>query len=142
MLLHVTTPHLAPDTTEPVHADCEVAEIAPAARVAAPPPVLAPQAATRAASALPVHAVRAVRAEDSLAREAELVAEARGAVVRGEPAAALGALRATRALPMRALEPEELSIEIHALRALGRTDEADDLEERLQTKFPEHALSR
>ncbi len=62
--------------------------------------------------------------------------------MRGEPEAALGALRAAQALPAHAMEPEELSLEVKALRALGRLDEANAADARLRARFPEHALAR
>jgi hypothetical protein len=80
--------------------------------------------------------------DDTLAREAELVAEARGAVVRGQPAAALSAIHAAQALPGHALEPEELSLEVRALRALGHLDAANAADARLRTQYPDNALSR
>jgi hypothetical protein len=81
-------------------------------------------------------------AEDPLMREAALVAEARGAIVRGDAEAALSMLQAASRLRVRGLEPEELSLQAHALRVLGRSDEAEQAEVALRTRFPEHALSR
>ena len=136
--LRVTAPTLRADPTDVVHADTEVA-VAPATRGAVPVDELG------ARPAAPRHAptrTRAPAANDSLDREATLVAEARGALVRGEPQAALGALRAARALPGSALEPEELALEVRALRALGKSEEASAVEDRLRTRFPDHALAR
>ena len=91
----------------------------------------------------PLHAQGSSGAvRDWLAREAELVAEARGAIVRGQPDAALSALHAAQALPGHALEPEELSLEVRALRALGELDAANAADARLRAKFPDHALAR
>ena len=42
----------------------------------------------------------------------------------------------------RALEPEELGLEVRALRALGRTDDAAATELVPRRRYPEHALSR
>src|SRR4029078_1132279 len=86
-------------------------------------------------------AVRAGR-EDTLMRESALVAEARGALIRGDAEGALASLRVTHMLKERALEPEELSIEARALRALGRDGEAMVTDSLLKSRYPEHALSR
>jgi hypothetical protein len=79
---------------------------------------------------------------DPLAREAQLVAEARGALGRGDPRRALQAVRAARALPSHQLAPEELAVEAQALRALGRANEATAVDETLRSQFPESALAR
>lgn len=68
--------------------------------------------------------------------------EARAALIRGEPDRALTLARATRRLPARVLEPEELGLEVRALRALERADEALATELTLRKRFPNHALSR
>jgi hypothetical protein len=80
--------------------------------------------------------------DDPLMREAALVAEARSALVRGDPLGALRTIRATASGSQRELEPEELSIEARALRALGRGAEADTVDVALRTRYPDHALSR
>ena len=80
--------------------------------------------------------------QDPLAREASLVADARAALARQAPQAALRVIRATRALAPRQLIPEELSVEAQALRALGRTQEADAIEGVLRSRYPESALAR
>jgi hypothetical protein len=82
------------------------------------------------------------REDDSLMREAALVAEARGAIVRGDAQGALNALSATSRLASRDLEPEELSLKAHALRMLGREAEAAALDSSLKMRFPDHALAR
>ena len=82
------------------------------------------------------------RADDTLAREAALLAEARSAIGRDDPEAALASLRAARALPRRALEPETLALEARALRIEGLDAEANELEARLRARFPENALAR
>lgn len=82
-----------------------------------------------------------VVAEDTLMRESALVAEARGALVRGDAEKALSVLKTAKGLKHRELEPEELSLEAKALRALGDEDSAIEREMTLRTKFPEHALA-
>jgi hypothetical protein len=77
-----------------------------------------------------------------LTRESFLVAEARGALVRGDAERALTTIRATRSLERRQLEPEELAIEAQALRLLGAFAEADRIDAQLRARFPEHALAR
>jgi hypothetical protein len=79
---------------------------------------------------------------DALTREAQLVSEARGALTRGDPGRALAAIQAARALPSHQLAPEELAVEAQALRALGRTGEADQADEALRARYPESALAR
>jgi hypothetical protein len=79
---------------------------------------------------------------DALTREAQLVSEARGALTRGDAGRALAAIRAARALPSHQLGPEELAVEAQALRALGRTGEADQADEALRARYPESALAR
>jgi hypothetical protein len=133
---------LAPDPSFAMHADPEIAPVAPAMRTV---PAEEPDAVRPSAPMKP-HAVTRTHAkapgEDSLAREATLVSEARGALMRGQADTALGALRATELLPSRAMEPEELSLEARALRALGRGPEADFVEGQLRARFPDNALSR
>ena len=77
-----------------------------------------------------------------MAREAQLVSEARGALGRGDPQRALQAVRAARALPSHQLAPEELAVEAQALRALGRPGDANEVDETLRSQFPESALAR
>ena len=102
-----------------------------------PRPAVLPVAPKSVAAHAPVQAQ-----EDPLVRESMLVAEARSALGRGDAEGALVSIRATHKLSSRALEPEELSIESRALRALGREEEAMTLDLRLKNRFPEHALSR
>jgi hypothetical protein len=102
------------------------------------PPATRPQVTVRAGSP---HAKPAVH-EDVLAREASLVAEARGALGRGDPRTALRAIRSARALPSRQLVPEELAVEEQALRALGQSDEANGIDVQLRLQYPEAALAR
>jgi hypothetical protein len=142
MVLKVGSPTLRPDPTVIVHADTETEAVAPAARATAAA-IKDEREEPKPAPAHPRHAVGRGRSlDDSLAREAELVAEARGAVVRGQPAAALSAIRAAQALPGHALEPEELSLEVRALRALGEIDAANAADARLRAEFPDNALAR
>jgi len=87
-------------------------------------------------------AQRPARPEDSLAREASLVARARSSVASGDPRTALQAIHEARALSSRQLGPEELAVEAQALRALGRQDEANEADTTLKEQFPESALAR
>jgi hypothetical protein len=80
--------------------------------------------------------------EDSLAREALLVDEARSALRRGDPESALRAIRAARSLPSRQLVPEELAVEMQALRARGQSDEANGIDVQLRLQYPDSALVR
>ncbi|HEY2510733.1 MAG TPA: hypothetical protein VGI39_07750 [Polyangiaceae bacterium] len=144
MLLHVG-PTLRPETNVGVQADSDMAAIAPAARTTvtldaparpAPPPAYgAPKHAAGGRSA-------AGLMEDALTREAGLVATARNLVMRGDPQGALGVLHTARTLPSHALEPEELSLEARALRALHQDAEAAAAEESLKVRFPDSALAR
>lgn len=79
---------------------------------------------------------------DPLAREASLLTHARAALGRGDPRAALQAVRAAMAVPGRQLVPEELSVESQALRALGRPRDADALTTELRARYPDSALAR
>jgi hypothetical protein len=143
MVLHVGAPKLAPEpTTSAMQAAPDTRSIAPAARPA-------PVTATAAPAPLPnrvkhaaAHERGAPPGSDPLVREAALVAEARGAIVRGEPEAALSALRAAEKLPARAMVPEELALQVRALRAAGRDAEAALVEEQLRSRFPDNALAR
>jgi hypothetical protein len=96
----------------------------------------APPAVARPAAAAPV------ADDDALERETLLVAEARGALMRGNPNGSLSAVRAARAQTSHALEPEEMSLEAKALRALGRPADAAVVEAQLRARFPDHALAR
>jgi hypothetical protein len=139
MVLHVSTPHLRPDPTVISRADDPSEGLTPAAHAA----VVEPQDEVPTAIPRAKHVVAHPRSlEDSLAREAQLVAEARGAVMRGQPDVALSAIRAAQALPGHALEPEELSLEVRALRAMGDLDAANAADARLRAKFPDNALAR
>ena len=140
MVLGVGAPRLHPDPAVVVGADTDTDNLSPAALAppATPRPALPSEATRGAKRSLRAHATN----DDELAREAELVAEARGAVMRGEAATALNALRAAMALPAHAMEPEELSLEVRALRELGRLDDANAVDARLRAKFPDHALAR
>ncbi|MGH7434311.1 MAG: hypothetical protein ACRENE_01390, partial [Polyangiaceae bacterium] len=114
---------------------------APAARPAAPALApLAPLALASARATAPA-AARPATGVDPLAREAQLVSEARGALGRGDARGALQAVRAARALPSHQLTPEELAVESQALRALGRPVEANEADVTLRSQFPESALA-
>ena len=80
--------------------------------------------------------------DDALAREAGFVMEAHAALRRGDAAGALRAIASARALGPPQLVPEELSVEGQALRALGKTSEADGNEAMLRLFYPEAALAR
>jgi hypothetical protein len=149
MMLGVGAPHARPDAAAGVRGDTAT-EVRSAAGAVAPS-IAATPAPGEDVAPLPLnaphaehgrHAGHARSLDDSLNREAQLVAEARGAVVRGQPAAALSAIRAAQALPAHAMEPEELSLEVRALRELGRLDEANAVDARLRARFPDHALAR
>jgi hypothetical protein len=78
-------------------------------------------------------------AEDSLWREESLILEARGALRRGNPEAALASLDAAHRVGSHKLEPEELSVRAKTLRALGRDAEADEVWAQLKTRYPDQA---
>ena len=107
------------------------------APVVAPPP-----AATATAPAPRTTPASTTTPDDALAREASLVVEAREALGRGDPQSALRAIRAARMLPSHQLGPEELAVEARALRALGRDDQAKEVDSTLRKRFPESALAR
>jgi hypothetical protein len=90
----------------------------------------------------PSHSSSSPHPTGALAQEASLVAEARAALVRGDPRLALQAIQAARTLPSRQLVPEELTIEAQALRALGREDDANQADAVLRARYPESALAR
>jgi predicted lipid-binding transport protein (Tim44 family) len=130
-------------STPPARAATEPAWFSsPSAAPGAGPAEIAP----RTKPATHVHGAashaRPVAHEDALAREASLVAEARSALGRGDPRTALRVIRSARALPSRQLVPEELAVEEHALRALGRSDEANGIDVQLRLEYPEAALAR
>jgi hypothetical protein len=100
-----------------------------------------PPPATVARSMAPAKGVPATTEDDALAHEARLVAEARGALKRGDADQALSIVRAARSAPNPALEPEELALEARALRDLGRPAEADTVAAELSRRFPENALA-
>jgi hypothetical protein len=70
------------------------------------------------------------------------VTAARAALMAGDPARALALVQTTRKWGTRSLEPEELSLEARALRALGRADDAAVTELVLRRRYPDHALAR
>jgi hypothetical protein len=104
-----------------------------------------PKPSSEAKSEAKAAATKAVRAPahgDALAREAAFVAEAHAALLHGDPNGALGAIASARAVATPQLVPEELAVEAQALRALGRTDEANANEVTLRLLYPESALAR
>jgi hypothetical protein len=109
------------------------------APVVAPPPAATVTGTAPASRTTPASATTP---DDGLAREASLVVEAREALGRGDPQAALRAIRAARMLPSHQLGPEELAVEARALRALGKDDQAKDVDSMLRKRFPESALAR
>jgi hypothetical protein len=99
-------------------------------RAPAPPKVRSPHRGTK-----PVH-------EDPLAREASLVVQARSALTRSDPRAALYAIRMARAIPAHQLDPEELAVEEQALRSLGQSDQANGIVIQLRLQYPDSDLAR
>ena len=140
----------------PVSAAAEVPRSTPASNAgnAVTNPGSAPGSdATRAATdrsvkAHPAHAAKATHAllvddrDDALAREASLLASARSALSRSDALSALQMVRRLRALPAGQLMPEELAVEAQALRALGLTSDADQVDSTLRTRFPDSVLGR
>jgi hypothetical protein len=61
---------------------------------------------------------------DALMQEASWVAEARNCIRRGDPSAALTAIREARALPSHQLAPEESALEAQAIHAIARASTA------------------
>jgi hypothetical protein len=61
---------------------------------------------------------------DTLMQEASWVAEARNCIRRGDPSAALTAIREARALPSHQLAPEESALEAQAIHAIARASTA------------------
>ena len=76
---------------------------------------------------------------DPMEREARLVAEARAALLRGEPATAVAKVHAAQALPVRQMEPEELRVLAKALRALGDEKGASRAQTELVMRYPGEA---
>lgn len=132
-LVAVTTPVL---TNPAAETPSTTLAITPAIAPSTTPAVTPPAPATHQEKP------RGVTGQDSLSREVALVAEARGELLRGDATRALATIRVARSLKVRQLEPEELALEVRALRALGRTDEADRIDAKLRAEFPEHALAR
>jgi hypothetical protein len=80
--------------------------------------------------------------DGALAREASLLAGARRALAQGDALSALQIVRKLRALPAGQLVPEELAVEVQALRALGQNDNANEVEASLRIRFPDSVLGR
>jgi hypothetical protein len=121
--------------------------------LAAPPSLAArPAPATLHSSVRPSHGVTAgilrapsaqpATADDSLTREASLVAEARAALAAGNAQEALRLVRSARSMRAPQLVPEELTVEAQALRALGKTDDAQGVDATLHSQYPDSALAR
>jgi len=114
-----------------------------APQAAAPTPTVSPRLTGPAGAGMaPSPRSAPASPDDSLAREASLVVEAREALGRGDPQSALRAIHAARMLPSHQLGPEELAVEARALRALGKDDQAKDVDSTLRKRFPESALAR
>jgi hypothetical protein len=136
-----TTP--SDETTAPLPTVATPIPIAAASpTLGAPPPASVSNAVDPALAKGAQRARRSVGTEESLSREATLVLKARQALRQNDPAMALSALAEARTLPARQLEPETLAIEVRALRALGRDDDAARVDTQLRAKFPGHMLSR
>lgn len=129
-----------------VHVPSRGAQLAdPTPRARDPQSVDRPEASFGIANVAPAgmpSTTPSMSATSDLAEEARLVTEARTALVGGDPARALTLLRKTHRFAHRALEPEELSLEARALRALGRADEAAARDMKLKARFAGHALAR
>jgi hypothetical protein len=145
-------PPAATAEVQPPPPTAAVATAPPAATIGtggaiAPPPRVRPMASgpertPPSPPSAPTAAAASPTSDDTLTHEASLVAEARGALVRGDPRSALRAVRAARLLPSHQLVPEEMALEAQALRALGRDDDARDLDSTLKAQYPESAFAR
>jgi hypothetical protein len=143
------TAEMARSSGEPSYDEVQAIPLAidtPRSSIAAPVGLAGPLRVARGTSAVArttkgagsVH----VGLEDPLMREAALVAEARGALLRSDPESALSSLDAARRVGSRDLEPEELSLRARSLRVLGRDAEAAVIEGKLKSRYPDHFLSR
>ena len=94
---------------------------------------------SRVTHVAPSRVAGALTSEDPMEREARLVAEARAALLRGDPAAAVSKVRAAQALPVRQMEPEELRVLAKALRALGDEKGASRVQTELVMRYPGEA---
>jgi hypothetical protein len=121
-------------SVRPEHATAESVESAPG-RAGTP-------AERRLAEAPPqtLTSTRAVR--DPMEEQSKLILEARGALRRGEPDAALALLDSAHRLGSHKMEPEELAVRVRALRMLGRGTEADAAEATLRSKYADFGLAR
>jgi hypothetical protein len=97
--------------------------------------------AKKQAQAAPAPAAPVLSEQDRLAREARTVSEARGALRRDEPEVALRLVRAERHKRGARMVPEELNVEIQALRAMGDEVGARAAEAELAGKYPEQSLA-
>jgi hypothetical protein len=123
LVVHTTTREVVPDAAE-----APVAEDAPSAPVA--------EAASATASA------RAPSGRDTdLAAERAVLEVARTALARGDHDAALAALAGyTRKFPQGRLREERDSLQVHALAAAGRKDEARAEADRFRARTPDSML--
>jgi hypothetical protein len=80
--------------------------------------------------------------EASLAREANLVAQARQELREGDAQGCLSTVASAQAVPSPQLGPEELTLRMLALRKLGRNAEADQVDATLRLTYPASALVR
>jgi len=103
---------------------------------------VAPAETARKAAAARAGFVGPASPDDTLAREASQLSEARKALVRRDALSALQIVRGLSALPARQLVPEELAVEAQALRGLGLDDDANSLETTLHERFPDSVLGR
>lgn len=132
--------------------DVPVAAVDRGPRSASPPlaalqPIVGSSPKSEAKVADPAPALRVARAAvhheeprvDPMDREARLVAEARAALLRGDPALAVTKVHAAQALPVRQLEPEELRVLAKALHALGDEKGASRAQTELVMHYPSEA---
>jgi hypothetical protein len=134
--------HAAPSATDAPPVPEPLAAVPPTSKAKVAPVPAHPPLGDVAAASPGAPGGPQVAEEDPLMREASIVAEARGALMRGDAAAALAAVQTAKSLPARQLQPEELALEAKALRALGRASEARDVGSALKTSYPDNALAR
>jgi hypothetical protein len=129
----LVAPSAAPSVARPA-----VAAVEPA------PFVVADREAPRALSSAtrPVASASAAPARSGLARERELLDRAREALAHGDGASALSeAASHERTFPQGALREERLALQVRALFALGRRDEARERARAFAVEFPNSFLT-